>query len=154
MFRKTALLTGVTGYDYACSSEIWSEKCHEFHDIKRRASSFDTHRMGDIYENPKGACPRLVLHYGDLAESICLIPVAHKAQVEEICAPVGQSHVVASYGKPGDTPVSDAMGALRLPEVIRVLRLQAKRRCYQASGSSSVPSDSAPEAGTIGGKQA
>ncbi|GAB4262318.1 MAG: hypothetical protein Kow00122_18800 [Thermoleophilia bacterium] len=42
---KTALISGATGQDGAYLAELLLDKGYIVHDIKRRASSFNTHRV-------------------------------------------------------------------------------------------------------------
>ena len=49
---KRALITGVTGQDGAYLSHLLLKKGYEVHGIKRRASSFNTSRIDDIYQDP------------------------------------------------------------------------------------------------------
>ncbi|HCR65344.1 MAG TPA: GDP-mannose 4,6-dehydratase, partial [Oceanicaulis sp.] len=46
-----------------------------------------------------------------------------------------QSHVAVSFETPEYTANADAVGALRILEAIRILRLEEKTRFYQASTS-------------------
>ncbi len=47
---KRALITGITGQDGAYLSEFLMDKGYEVHGIKRRASSFNTHRIDHLYQ--------------------------------------------------------------------------------------------------------
>ena len=46
-----------------------------------------------------------------------------------------QSHVAVSFEEPEYTANSDALGALRILEAIRILKLEKKTKYYQASTS-------------------
>ena len=48
---KTALITGITGQDGSYLAEFLLEKGYIVHGIKRRASSFNTQRVGHIYQD-------------------------------------------------------------------------------------------------------
>ena len=48
---KSALISGVTGQDGSYLAEFLFEKGYHVHGIKRRASSFNTHRIDHIYED-------------------------------------------------------------------------------------------------------
>ncbi|MEC7594605.1 MAG: GDP-mannose 4,6-dehydratase, partial [Pseudomonadota bacterium] len=52
MASKTALITGVTGQDGAYLARLLLKKGYTVHGMKRRASSFNTHRIDDIYTDP------------------------------------------------------------------------------------------------------
>lgn len=68
-YKKTALITGVTGQDGAYLSELLLHKGYEVHGIKRRASLFNTDRIDHLYQDPHVDHQRFTLHYGDLTDS-------------------------------------------------------------------------------------
>ncbi len=135
MTEKTALITGITGQDGAYLARLLLEKGYRVHGIKRRASSFNTHRIDEIYEDPHAPDPKLTLHYGDLTDATNLIRIVQETQPDEIYNLAAQSHVQVSFETPEYTANSDAMGTLRLLEAIRILGLERKTRFYQASTS-------------------
>jgi GDPmannose 4,6-dehydratase len=132
---KRALITGVTGQDGAYLAEFLLEKGYEVHGIKRRASSFNTDRIDHLYQDPHESDRRFILHYGDLTDSTNLIRVIQEVQPDEIYNLAAQSHVAVSFETPEYTANTDALGALRLLEAIRILGLENKTRFYQASSS-------------------
>jgi len=132
---KTALITGVTGQDGAYLSQFLLAKGYEVHGIKRRSSLFNTARIDNIYEDPHNPHPRFILHYGDLTDSSSLINIVQKVQPDEIYNLGAQSHVQVSFEQPDYTAETDALGPLRLLEAIRILKMEAKTRFYQASTS-------------------
>jgi GDPmannose 4,6-dehydratase len=78
---------------------------------------------------------KFVLHYGDMTDSSSLIRIVQQVQPTEIYNLAAQSHVAVSFEEPEYTADSDALGALRLLEAIRILGLEKKTRFYQASTS-------------------
>jgi GDPmannose 4,6-dehydratase len=132
---KRALITGITGQDGAYLAELLLKKGYEVHGIKRRTSLLNTDRIDHLYEDPHQEWRRLVLHYGDMTDSISLVHVIEKVQPDEIYNLAAQSHVAVSFEEPEYTANSDALGTLRLLEAIRILRLTEKSRFYQASTS-------------------
>ena len=50
---KKALITGITGQDGAYLAELLLKKGYEVHGILRRTSSFNTHRLETILNNPE-----------------------------------------------------------------------------------------------------
>lgn len=46
---KIALITGITGQDGSYLAELFLEKGYRVHGVKRRASSFNTKRIDNIY---------------------------------------------------------------------------------------------------------
>jgi GDPmannose 4,6-dehydratase len=132
---KTALITGITGQDGAYLAELLLEKGYRVHGLKRRASSFNTDRIDHLYQDPHEKNVRLTLHYGDLTDSTNLIRIIQEVQPDEIYNLAAQSHVQVSFETPEYTANADALGALRVLEAIRILKLDRKCRFYQASTS-------------------
>ena len=132
---KTALITGITGQDGAYLAEFLLAKGYSVHGVKRRASSFNTHRIDHLYQDPHDIDVRLELHYGDLTDSTNLIRIVQEVQPDEIYNLAAQSHVAVSFETPEYTANSDAIGTLRVLEAIRILGLETKTRFYQASTS-------------------
>jgi GDPmannose 4,6-dehydratase len=132
---KRALITGITGQDGAYLAEFLIQKGYEVHGIKRRASLFNTDRIDHLYKDPHESGKRLILHYGDLTDATNLIRIVQQVQPDEIYNLGAQSHVKVSFETPEYTANSDALGALRILEAIRLLGLEKKTRFYQASSS-------------------
>ena len=133
--KKKALITGVTGQDGAYLAEFLLNKGYEVHGIKRRTSLFNTDRIDHLYQDPHEKDRRFILHYGDMTDSSSLIRIVQQVQPDEIYNLAAQSHVAVSFEEPEYTADSDALGALRLLEAIRILGLEKKTRFYQASTS-------------------
>ena len=133
--RKTALITGITGQDGAYLAESLLAKGYEVHGIKRRTSLFNTDRIDHLYQDPHESDVRLRLHHGDLTDSSSLIRIIQQVRPDEIYNLAAQSHVAVSFEEPEYTANSDALGALRLLEAIRILGLEKTTRFYQASTS-------------------
>jgi len=133
--KKVALITGITGQDGAYLAEFLLNKGYEVHGIKRRASLFNTDRIDHLYQDPHVDHRNFILHYGDLTDSTNLIRIIQQVQPDELYNLGAQSHVAVSFDSPEYTANSDALGALRLLEAIRILGLEKKTRFYQASTS-------------------
>ncbi len=132
---KTALITGATGQDGAHLSRLLLSKGYTVHGLKRRASSFNTHRVDDLYQDPHEAQASFFLHYGDMTDSTNLIRLIQEVQPDEIYNLAAQSHVQVSFETPEYTANADAIGPLRILEALRILNLRDKTRFYQASTS-------------------
>ncbi|MDB9736528.1 GDP-mannose 4,6-dehydratase [Candidatus Pelagibacter sp.] len=132
---KKALITGVTGQDGSYLAEFLLNKGYEVHGIKRRTSLINTHRIDHLYIEPHEKDQKFVLHHGDLTDSTSLISIIQKVQPDEIYNLAAQSHVAVSFEEPEYTANSDAIGALRILEAIRILKLEKKTKYYQASTS-------------------
>ncbi|MEO1251526.1 MAG: GDP-mannose 4,6-dehydratase [Pseudomonadota bacterium] len=135
MANKTALITGVTGQDGAYLAKLLLEKGYVVHGVKRRSSSFNTARVDALYEDPHEHETSFYLHYGDLTDSTNLIRLVQETKPDEIYNLAAQSHVQVSFETPEYTANADAVGALRLLEAIRILKLSESVRFYQASTS-------------------
>lgn len=132
---KTALITGITGQDGAYLAEYLLDKGYTVHGIKRRSSLFNTERIEHLYRDPHEKGSKFHLHYGDMTDSTNLIRIVQETQPDELYNLAAQSHVKVSFETPEYTANSDAIGALRLLEAIRILKLEKKTRFYQASTS-------------------
>jgi len=132
---KKALITGVTGQDGSYLAEFLLDKGYEVHGVKRRTSLFNTDRIDHLYQDPHEENRRFVLHHGDMTDSSSLIRITQQVQPDEIYNLAAQSHVAVSFEEPEYTADSDALGALRLLEAIRILGLEKTTRYYQASTS-------------------
>jgi len=132
---KTALITGITGQDGAYLAELLLEKGYMVHGIKRRSSLFNTDRIDHLYQDPHDENVRFMLHYGDLTDSPNLIRIIQRIRPDEIYNLAAQSHVQVSFATPEYTANTDALGALRILEAIRILSLEKDTRFYQAATS-------------------
>ncbi len=133
--KKKALITGITGQDGAYLAELLLKKGYEVHGIKRRTSLFNTDRIDHLYQDPHVSQRNFILHYGDMTDSSSLIRIIQQVQPDEVYNLAAQSHVAVSFEEPEYTADSDALGALRMLEAIRILGLEKKTRYYQASTS-------------------
>ena len=132
---KKALITGISGQDGSHLAELLLEKGYEVHGIVRRSSSFNTDRIDHLYQDPHERGRRLILHHGDMTDSSSLTRIIQQVLPVEIYNLAAQSHVAVSFEEPEYTANSDALGALRILEAMRILGLEKKCRYYQASTS-------------------
>lgn len=135
MAAKKALITGITGQDGSYLARFLLEKGYEVHGTKRRASSFNTQRIDDLYQDPHEEDRRFFLHYGDMSDSANLIRLMQEIKPDEVYNLAAQSHVAVSFESPEYTANVTGLGTLRILEAIRILGLEKKTRFYQASTS-------------------
>src|SRR5229473_6232288 len=135
MNDRVAFITGVTGQDGAYLAELLLGKGYVVHGIKRRSSSFNTERVDHLYSDPHLPNVRFFMHYGDMTDSTNLIRIIQESKPTEIYNLAAQSHVHVSFETPEYTANADALGALRLLEALRILRMTGRVRFYQASTS-------------------
>jgi GDPmannose 4,6-dehydratase len=130
---QKALITGITGQDGSYLAELLLAKGYEVHGIIRRASTFNTGRLNDIYADRHATKARLFLHYGDLSDASALSRLLTEIKPDEIYNLAAQSHVRVSFDSPEYTTDITATGTIRLLEALRQVGL--KSRFYQASSS-------------------
>lgn len=133
--KKTALITGITGQDGAYLAEYLLKKGYIVHGIKRRASLFNTDRIDHLYQDPHEENRGLILHYGDMTDSMNITRIIGDVQPDEIYNLAAMSHVKVSFDTPEYTANADGIGTLRILEAVRLLKLAEKTKIYQASTS-------------------
>lgn len=134
---KKALITGVTGQDGSYLAELLLKKGYEVHGIIRRASTFNTSRIEQIYEDPHIEKARLRLHYGDLSDANTFRRLIYEVQPDEIYNIGAQSHVRVSFDIPEYTANVTGLGALRILEAVKDYEEHTgkKVKFYQAASS-------------------
>ncbi|CDN32878.1 GDP-mannose 4,6-dehydratase [Mucinivorans hirudinis] len=135
MNNKVALITGITGQDGAYLAEFLLKKGYVVHGIKRRSSLFNTERIDHIYQDPHIENRNLILHYGDLSDSLNITRIIGDIRPDEIYNLGAMSHVKVSFDIPEYAADVDGLGTLRILEAVRLLGLAEKTRIYQASTS-------------------
>ena len=140
---KRALITGVTGQDGSYLAELLLNRGYEVHGLIRRASTFNTQRIEHLYRDPHEPGVRLLLHYGDLANSEQLTNIIYNLKPDEIYHLGAQSHVRVSFEIPEYTGDVTGLGTTRLLEALR--RSGIKARFYQAGSSEMYGDAPAPQ---------
>jgi GDPmannose 4,6-dehydratase len=132
---KKALITGITGQDGSYLAEFLLSKGYEVHGLKRRTSSRNVARIEHLFSDNSGieSGNNLFLHHGDMTDSSSLSRVINSVMPDEIYNLAAQSHVKVSFEEPEYTANSDAIGPLRILEIIRSIKKPIK--FYQASTS-------------------
>lgn len=130
---KKALITGVTGQDGSYLAELLLSKGYEVHGIIRRASTFNTGRIGHIYVDPHSKGVKLFLHYGDISDAEQINNIIFNLKPDEVYHLAAQSHVRVSFEIPEYTGDITALGTARILEAIR--RSGHKIKLYNASSS-------------------
>ena len=134
MKKKIALIFGITGQDGAYLAKILLSKKYIVHGVKRRSSSLNTSRIDDIYQDPHNKS-NFYLHYGDVTDSLSVLKNIASIKPNEIYNLSAQSHVKVSFDVPEYTANVDAIGALRILDAIKSLKLEKKIKYYQAGTS-------------------
>lgn len=133
--KKVALVTGITGQDGSYLAEFLLKKDYIIHGIKRRNSLFNTDRIDHLYQDPYVENRNLILHYGDMTDSMNLTKIIADTQPDEIYNLAAMSHVHVSFETPEYVANTDGTGTLRILEAVRLLSLEKKTKIYQASTS-------------------
>ncbi|MCX6255231.1 MAG: GDP-mannose 4,6-dehydratase [Bacteroidia bacterium] len=132
---KKALITGITGQDGAYLAEFLIKKGYVVHGIKRRSSLLNTFRIDHLYQDPHMEKRNLILHYGDLSDSMNITRIIQECRPDEIYNLGAMSHVKVSFDIPEYTANTDGVGTLRILEAVRLLNMKNSTRIYQASTS-------------------
>ena len=133
---KIALITGITGQDGSYLTELLLSEGYEVHGIIRRASTFTTGRLEHLYADPHEQ-PKLLMHYGDLADSMGLRKLIGQVKPNEIYNLGAQSHVRVSFDQPEYTADVVGTGVLRMLEAVRDFQQASGQqvKLYQAGSS-------------------
>ena len=132
--KKKALIFGITGQDGSYLAEYLLKKNYIIHGVKRRSSSANTERIDHIFDSLDFSNKNFFIHYGDISDGTSTLNIINKIKPDEIYNLAAQSHVRVSFDIPEYTADVTALGALRILEAIRILRLK-KTKYYQASSS-------------------
>jgi len=135
MKNKIALIFGVTGQDGSYLAKFLLQKNYIVHGVKRRSSSINTARIDDIFEEPFIKNKKFYLHYGDVTDTLSVGKIIKITNPNEIYNLAAQSHVAVSFEVPEYTANADALGALRILEAVRSLKLEKRVKYYQAGTS-------------------
>jgi GDPmannose 4,6-dehydratase len=130
---KKAFITGITGQDGSYLAEFLLQKGYEVHGLIRRASTFNTHRIEHLFQDPHVSKPKLHLHYGDLSDGSRLTTLLSRIRPDEVYHLAAQSHVRVSFDEPEHTGDVTGLATTRLLEAIRLVSPESK--FYQASSS-------------------
>jgi len=126
--RKKALITGIRGQDGAYLAKLLLEKGYEVYGADRRSGEGNFWRLKEL-----GIYGDVKIVYMDLLEFSNIWRVIDKVQPDEVYNLAAQSFVGASFEQPIITSDINALGTLRILEVLRTLKPDAK--FYQASTS-------------------
>ena len=132
--KKVALIFGITGQDGSYLAELLLRKNYIIHGVKRRSSSANTERIDHLFDSVNFSNKNFFIHYGDISDGTSTLNIINKVKPDEIYNLAAQSHVRVSFDIPEYTADVTAIGALRILEAIRILRLK-KTKYYQASSS-------------------
>ncbi len=130
---RVAFISGITGQDGSLLTELLLEQGYAVHGMVRRSSSLERSRLKHLYADPSVYGQTLHLHYSDLSDATTMRRLLMKCLPDEVYHLAGPSHVGISFETPESTCEMNAMGTLRLLEILRDLPKPA--RFYNASSS-------------------
>jgi len=125
---KKALITGIRGQDGAYLAKLLLEKGYEVWGADRRSGEGNSWRLKELKIERS-----IKIVYMDLLELTNIKRTVEKIMPDEVYNLAAQSFVQASFDMPLLTADVDAMGVLRILEILRVVKPDA--RFYQASSS-------------------
>lgn len=134
---KRAFITGITGQDGAILAQLLLEKGYEIHGMREYSAVPDTSRIADM--------PEIHLHYGDMGDGASIVRALERAAPDEIYNLAAMTHVHVSFTVPEQTAHINGLGALRLLEAVRLLKMERQVRIYQASSSEMFGRAQAPQ---------
>ena len=141
MYKKIALITGITGQDGSYLTDLLYNKDYIIYGIIRITSNTNTRRINHLYKYNSNI---LILKYGDLTDTNCINNILNEIynkyknlDVLEIYNLAAMSHVAISYNIPNYTAQVDAIGVLNILEAIKnsPINFKKKIKFYQASTS-------------------
>ncbi|MCS6242782.1 MAG: GDP-mannose 4,6-dehydratase [Opitutus sp.] len=130
MYKKTAIITGISGQDGAYLARLLLNKNYKIYGTYRRTSSVNFWRIEEL---GIAQHPDLHLVEFDLTDLGTCIRLLQNTGATEIYNLAAQSFVGVSFDQPQTTAQITAVGALNLLESIRTVNTQI--RFYQASTS-------------------
>ena len=125
---KTAIITGISGQDGAYLAQFLLKKKYKIIGLDRRSSRDERWRL-----NYLGIEEKIIFEYIDLSDISSIERVFNKYKINELYNLAAQSFVGTSFDVPISTCDVNALGTLRVLEMIRNKNKQIK--FYQASTS-------------------
>ena len=125
---KTAIITGISGQDGAYLAQFLLKKRYKIIGLDRRSSRDERWRL-----NYLGIEEKIIFEYIDLSDISSIERVFNKYKINELYNLAAQSFVGTSFDVPISTCDVNALGTLRVLEMIRNKNKQIK--FYQASTS-------------------
>ena len=139
---QTSVVIGATGQDGSYLIPKLLGLGHKVYGMKRRASSLNTQRLDDIYQDPHDN-NQLELVYGDLSDYSSIASLIGDTKPDLVFNLGCQSMVRVSYDIPEYTFDVGATGALRVMEAIR--KCSPKSRSLFAASSEMFGSTAPPQ---------
>jgi len=114
---KLALITGISGQDGSYLANFLLKKKYKIIGLDRRSSRNQNWRL-DYF----GIANKIIIEYSDLLEQASLFRIFKKYNFDEVYNLGAQSFVSSSFDTPLITSNINALGTIRLLEIIRNLK--------------------------------
>ncbi len=134
MQHKTALITGVTGQDGAYLVRDLLTNGYRVIGMRQPVAFDDTKRLAHILPDWQSQ-PNFRLVHGDMTDGGSLYHTIATYDPDEIYNLAGQTHVQVSFATPELSANVNALGVLRLLEILRARQEHKQVRFLQASTS-------------------
>ena len=128
MYKKKALITGITGQDGAYLAKLLLDKGYDVYGLVRRISTPNFWRLEYL-----GIAGEIKFLSGDLTDKGSLLEAIMKSNPDEIYNLAAQSFVGASFDQPIGSSITNGIGLLNILEIVRNFNQRIK--VYQASTS-------------------
>jgi GDPmannose 4,6-dehydratase len=129
---RRAFITGICGQDGSYLAEFLLKKDYEVHGLVRRLGTSPPHHLKHLLTDP-AAANQLFLYEGDLEDAALLCHNLTKSKPNEVYHLAGKTQVGLSYDQVEITCQTNAIGTLRLLEIVR--HLPQPVRFFYASSS-------------------
>lgn len=116
---RKAFITGITGQDGSYLAEFLLDKGYEVHGLVWPPTPLERSWLAAALRR---AGDRLVVREADLLQTDTVRHCLEAAQPDEVYHLAGQSHVGASFANPEESAQVNAVGTLRLLELVRQLK--------------------------------
>lgn len=144
MQQKTALITGVTGQDGSYLARDLLANGYRVVGMRQPVAFDDTKRLSYILPDWQSHHDFYLVH-GDMTDGGSLYHLMTTYDPDEVYNLAGQAHVQASFAAPELSANVNALGVLRLLEILRTRQGQKQVRFLQASTSELFGNEPAPQ---------
>ena len=127
------VIFGITGQDGGYLASLLIKKGHEVIGVRRPASSDNTSKIREVFDDEGADFDKLDIIHGDLIDYGSVVNIIRDTKPFAVINLAAQSHVGISFDLPELTANVDGLGSLRILESIR--HYSPETRYYQASTS-------------------
>ena len=143
--NKVAVITGLLGQDGSHLAELLMSKGYEVIVIRKRTNFYDQDRVNELLSFAKMHNAKLEIIDGDITDGGVFLEILKKYNPTEVYNLAAMSFVHDSFAMPELTFTTDAVGCLKMLELIRSSGAKDDIRFYQASTSEMFGSSPPPQ---------